>query len=93
MGSILLQPLLVQIKLHAEREVRVLNDAIGDEEWHGGEGGQAVHLTDEDEDQSDAGDHQKGIHGNAVGTTLKKYLMHCKMVKVRLSRNVQNTQI
>ena len=67
----LLQPLLVDVELHAEDEVGVLDHGVGDEEGHRGQRGQPVHLANGDEDQSDAGDDEEGVRRHLVWTALK----------------------
>lgn len=57
MSPVLLESVLVQVELHAEDKVGVLDHAVGDQEGHGGQGGQTVHLANKDEDQ---GYHRNG---------------------------------
>ncbi len=52
-SAIPLEPLLVQVELHAQHEIGVLNGAVRDEEGHGGQGGEAIHLAHTDEKEGD----------------------------------------
>ena len=68
----LLQPLLVDVELHAEDEVGVLDHGVGDEEGHRGERGQPVHLPDGDEHERDAGDDEQRVRRHFVRAALKR---------------------
>ena len=66
MSSVALQSLLVQIKLHAEHKVRILNHPVGDQKGHGGQGCQTIHLADANEKQRDGRDDKKRIDWDLV---------------------------
>ena len=61
---------MVEVELHAEDEVGVLYGRVGDEEWHGGQGCQTVHLSHPDEEQGHGGDGEKRVHGDLVRAAL-----------------------
>ena len=68
-----MQPLLVDVELHAEDEVGVLDHGVGDEEGHRGERGEPVHLPDGDEHERDAGDDEQRVRRNFVRAALKHW--------------------
>ncbi len=67
-----LQPLLVEVELHAEDEVGVLDHAVGDEEGHGGQSRQSVHFADRDEYQRQAGDDEQRVDRDLVRASLHR---------------------
>ena len=67
-----MQPLLVDVELHAEDEVGVLDHGVGDEEGHRRQRRQPVHLADGDEDQRDARDDEEGVRRNLVRAALQR---------------------
>ena len=85
-----LEPLLVDVELHAEDEVGVLDHGVGDEEGHGGQRGQPVHLSDGDEDESDPRDDEQRVRWDLVRSALKLdgiYFMLWKSIDLPSSKN------
>ncbi len=72
LNSVVLQPSLIQFELHAQCKVGILDCSIGDQEWHGGQGCQSVHVPNQDEDQGDSGNHEQRVNWHFVWSLLQR---------------------